>query len=346
MRAAGMELLYHVNDMAVVGFTETFRHFRFFYRVWHDLNRTMEQRRPDLVILIDYPGFNLKVARWAWRRKLKVLYYIVPQVWAWGAGRLSKMRRWIDHAAVIFAFEAPLLLAAGIPTTFVGHPLLEGLKVILPREDFLRKLGLRRDGSILGLLPGSRQGEVRRLLPEMLRTAEQVRRRVGPLRILVACAPTVPPPVYGEILGGREDITLVSEGTYEVMKYSDALLVASGTATLEAACFETPMVVVYKVSTPSYFIAKRLVTIPNIALVNVVAGKRIVPEFVQEDFTAARVTPVLQRLLTDRVARQTMVSELSGVRQKLGSPGASQRAAALALRIIQNAAWTTRPRLR
>lgn len=331
MRAAGMELLYHINDMAILGFTEVLKHLPFIRRVMRGLVQQARQRRPDVVILIDYPGFNLRLAKKLRQEKLKILYYIAPQVWAWGAGRAQKMKKLIDQMAVVFDFEVPIFQRKGIPTEFVGHPLLEGLQPETRTEDFFAKYGLDSRLPLLGLLPGSRVQEVERLLPDMLQTARLLKKQMPHLQVALAMAPTVERHVYQKFLRDEKGIVPIERGTYEVMRDSRACIVASGTATLETACFATPMAVVYRVSKLSYLIGKRLVKLPHIGLVNIVAGKQIVPEFIQQEFRPEKVAAAIAPLIEETEQRRRMQSALQVVREKLGTPGASERTAQLAL---------------
>jgi lipid-A-disaccharide synthase len=337
MAAAGMELLFHVRDMAVVGFTEILRRLRFFRRVMKTLEREAARRKPDVVILIDYPGFNLRFAARLHRnceQPPKILYYIAPQVWAWGAERIPKMARLVDQMAVVFPFEAPLFQSAGIPTEFVGHPLLEGLRPKLTPEAFFSRYQLDVESPLLGLLPGSRREEITRLLPDMLATATLVRQFIPDLQIAVAMAPNLPEDFYRARVQD-DGVRLVSNSTYEVMRDSRACLVCSGTATLETACFKTPLIVVYRISRLSYEIGKRVVKMPYIGLVNVVAGRQIAPEFIQNDFKPDRVAPVLAKMIQDRDHHAEMKQALAEVRSKLGAPGASRRTAELALQLCE-----------
>jgi lipid-A-disaccharide synthase len=337
MAAAGMKLLFHVRDTAVVGFTEVLRHLRFFRHVMRTLEREVVRRQPAVVILIDYPGFNLRFAerlRARYENPPKILYYIAPQVWAWGAKRIPKMARLIDQMAVVFPFEAPLFQSGGIPTEFVGHPLLEGLRPKLTTADFFSRYELHCEQPLLGLLPGSRHEEIARLLPDMLATAKLLRESIPRLQIAVAAAPNLPEAFYREAVND-DDVRLVQNATYEVMRDSRACLVCSGTATLETACFGTPLIVVYRISRLSYEIGKRMVKLPYIGLVNVVAGRKIAPEFIQTDFTPERVVPVLARMIQDDNYHAEVKNALTEVRSKLGAPGASHRTAELALQLSE-----------
>lgn len=331
MREAGQEQLYTTRQMAVIGFTEVIKHLPFFWKVFRRLEFECRRRKPACAILVDYPGFNLRLARRLKRLGVPVLYYIAPQVWAWGANRIPKMARWIDHMAVVFPFEVSLFENAGIPTTFVGHPLLEGLAPEVSESEFRRQHGLV-DAPILGLLPGSRKQEVETLLPDMLRAAAILKKRDESLRVLVSRAAGVPHPLYKELVQSLlPEALIVANQTYSLMRYSQACLVASGTATLETACFATPMVIVYRVSELSYRIGRRLVRLDCIGLANIVAGERVVPELIQHDFTPARAAEALRRLLYDAAHAEAIRRKLRTVREKLGEPGASRKVAELAL---------------
>lgn len=339
MSRAGMELLFHIRDMAVVGFTEVIRHLPFLRRVMRTLEEEIAARKPSVAILIDYPGFNLRLAERLRDRGIKTLFYIAPQVWAWGAGRIPKMARLLDEMAVVFPFEVELFEKAGLPTTFVGHPLLEGLKPQLSRADFFHRFALEEGRPLLGLLPGSREHEIARLLPEMIATAQLLKTRLPQLQIGIAQAPTLPRSSYQQHLADPT-IQLIDNATYELMAGSTACLVCSGTATLETACFGTPLVIVYRISRLSYEIGKRLVKLPHIGLANVVAGRKIAPEFVQDAFTPEAAAEALQSLLNDPTTRNRMSAELIQVRERLGTPGASERTAKIALRLAGVAAET------
>jgi lipid-A-disaccharide synthase len=375
MARAGMELLFHIRDMAVVGFTEVIRRLPFLRRAMRTLEHEVEKRKPRAAILIDYPGFNLRLAKRLRRRGVKTLFYIAPQVWAWGASRIPKMAAVLDEMAVVFPFEVELFAQAGLATTFVGHPLLEGLTPRLSRKDFFQRFAFAEERPLLGLLPGSRTHEIERLLPDMIATARLLQTRLPHLQIGVAQAPALPRELYERHLITRknvratawpwhqknsrahsepepknlgstevgtftnhgeainDEIKLIDNATYELMRESTACLVCSGTATLETACLGTPLVIVYRISKLSYEIGKRLVKLPHIGLVNVVAGRKIAPELVQNDFTPEAAAEALRPYLQDRIARERASQELIAVREQLGTPGASVRTAEIALRL-------------
>ncbi len=335
MRDLGVKLFYHISEMSVLGFVDVLKQIRFFKRVYRELVAVMENDQPDLLILIDYPGLNLKLAKAARERGIKVLYYIAPQVWAWGAGRVKKMAKWVDKMAVIIPFEEKLYCDAGIDATFVGHPLLEVVKPGLGKDEFLNQHGLDSTKKTIGLLPGSRHLEVKRLLPEMLRAVEKLRSDYPTVQAIIGQADTVDESDYKDILAPFLSVKLVKNNTYNIMKHSDLLLVASGTATLESALFTTPLIIVYKVDPISYFIGRQLVKIDSIGLVNVIAEKKIVPEFIQGQFRAANIVPEMKKLLFEKDDREKMIGELHQIRKKLGEPGASAQAANMAVEMMR-----------
>ena len=333
MRAAGMETFFDISQTAILGFTEVVKHLPFVLKMFRKMKSLVRERRPQLIIPIDYPGFNLRFARFAHSRGIPVLYYISPQVWAWGRGRVRKIARTVDHMAVIFRFEEEFYRQRGVPATFVGHPLLESLRVGLSREEFFSRFGLEPARPLLGLLPGSRVQEVRRLLPEMLHTADWVSERLPGVQIAVSRAPQVPEEVYRTVPGSGR-VRLVSD-TYSLMAHATALIVASGTATVEAAIIGTPFAVVYRVSPLSYWLGKRLVRVDHIAMANIVAGRRLVPEFVQNEFAAGRVGPAVLQWFQDAESREKMRRQLAALKEKLGAPEASRKVARLAVEMMR-----------
>jgi lipid-A-disaccharide synthase len=331
MKNQGVRLLYHINEMSVLGFWDVMKRFAFFRGVYRNLVSAMDESQPDLLILIDYPGMNLKLARAAKEQGIKVFYYIAPQVWAWGANRIQKMVRLVDKMAVIIPFEEKMFQQAGIDAKFVGHPLLETVNSKIGRDEFFQKHGLNLDQKVVGLLPGSRILEVKRLLPEMLQTVRQLQKSHPEIQTIISKADSVALNIYQEILQNNNQVKLVDNSTYEIMKHSDLLIVASGTATLESALFNTPLIVVYKVDPISYLIGKQLVKIDTIGLVNVIAERKIVPEFIQHQFRKDRMLPEIEKLLFDKNQRAAVINNLKKIKKKLGIPGASTRSAELAL---------------
>ena len=328
MAQEGAELLRHVDEMAVMGFVEVARRLPFVRKVLREIEKGLDERRPDLVILIDYPGFNLRVAKMAKARAVPVLYYIAPQVWAWGASRLAKIAETVTRMAVILPFEEPLFRRFGIEAKFVGHPLLDRVEMRRSRAEFFREVALEEGRPLIGLLPGSRPQEVERVFPAMLEAVEKMRAQGVAVQAVVGAAPSIAPEVWEEAMqrvGGRAK--RIEGATYEVMGYSDLLLVTSGTATLEAAILGTPMVIVYRAAFLSYVIGRALVKIPYIGLPNIIAGRKIVPELIQREAHTDRIADQALEILRDAEKRQAMREGLAEVRAKLGEKGASDRVA-------------------
>lgn len=326
MRAAGMEIIYHIAGLSFMGFLEVVRNLRSVRRVEKTMEAILQSRRPDVVVLIDYPGFNLRFARRAKAHGIPVLYYISPQVWAWHRSRVKRMKGVVDRMKVVFPFEVDLYRQEGIDVEFVGHPLAERIGSSVSRAEFCRAHGFREDGRIVGLFPGSREQEIRNIFPVMIRTAANLVRDPG-VQVGVGVAANLGPAILRKYLRADAPVTLVEHATYDLMCHADAAIVTSGTATLETGWFGTPMAVVYRTSAATFFIGKLLVKVPWIGLVNIVAGKKVVPEFVQHDLTADRLGEAMRRILGDHDFAQNMKAELSTIKEKLGGPGASSRVA-------------------
>lgn len=328
MKKAGVETVFHAREMAFLGFFEVLKHFPFIRRVFRTLSGLADTRKPDCCVLIDYPGFNLRFADRMHKRGIPVFYYISPQVWAWGKGRVKKMARCIDRIAVIFPFEADIYQKAGIPVRYVGHPLQDRVKAAMAKKDFFRGLGLDPKKPTVGLLPGSRGQEVRKLLPEMVGAYRKLAETIPGLQGLIGLAPTLSMSDVSPYAQETDPSLRIVDGrTYETMAHSDAVMVASGTATLETALFGTPMVILYKMAPLSYCLGKWLVKIESIGLVNIVAGKRVAPELLQRQANAERISESIRPLILDPKTNARVRNELKIVGEKLGKGGASARAA-------------------
>ena len=325
MKQQGMELVYHVNELGFMGFVEVLRHIPVIRSVQRTLETLLKLRKPDVVLLIDYPGFNLRFAKIARKHGIRVVYYISPQVWAWHRSRVKAMKGIVDKMLVIFPFEVELYRKEGVDVEFVGHPLLEVLKSDLDRAGFFKRYSLDPSKRLLGVLPGSRVQEIEKIFPEMLKASKEIAARLD-MEVAVAVAPTLEER-YFRTLYPVEGVHLIRGATYEVMAHADFALVTSGTATLETALFETPMVVVYRTSWLTYLLGRLLIQVENIGLVNIVAGKKIVPECIQQSATASNLVREALRLLNDDAALESTRRELSLIRQKLGKTGASRRVA-------------------
>ncbi|HEX7574343.1 MAG TPA: lipid-A-disaccharide synthase [Bacteroidota bacterium] len=326
MRREGMELIRDIADLGFMGFVEVVRNLGTIRDLKRMLIGELERRRPDVVVLIDYPGFNLRFAREAKSRGIPVLYYISPQVWAWHRGRVKKMRSLVDRMKVVFPFEVDIYRNEGIDVEFVGHPLAEHIGTSCTRAEFFRRNGLDPSKKLLGLFPGSRRQEIERILPVISRAAELL---CGgrDLQVAIGVAPNLGKEFVGRFTDAGSRAVMVEDGTYDLMAYADAAIVTSGTATLETGWFGTPMAVVYRTSPLTYFIGRLLVDVRSIGLVNIVAGKSIVPEFIQGAMTAGNLSKAVGRFLDDESLAASVRRELSVIREKLGGPGASERVA-------------------
>lgn len=325
MRAAGVELLEDAEQMAVMGFVEVLRKVPHHWALLRRLERRLASGNVALLVTIDYPGFNMKVAEAARRHGVPVLYYITPQVWAWGANRLPRLGRLITKAAVILPFEEALLRQHGIDATFVGHPLLDRAQSLPSQEEAKRELGLAPDARVLALFPGSRSQEIHRHLGDFVATGRLLEARFPGLEVVVSVAPTV------QLDAARCPYRQVHGASFTVLRAADAALCKSGTTTLEAAVAGCPLVVAYRTSGWTYAIARRAVKIPFIGLVNVVAGRAVAREFVQDALVPADVAAALGPLLDPTSpARAAQRVALGEVRHLLGEPGAAERVATMA----------------
>lgn len=337
MKREGVELIFHVDKLAFMGFFEVLKNLGFVRRVMKSMVSEAEERKPDLAVLIDYPGFNLRFASRLKNLGIPVVYYISPQVWAWGGNRVKKMQGLIDKMVVILPFEKEIYDRFDIDCEFVGHPFLDVVRPVLSLEDFRRKFDLRKNQTTVGLLPGSRRQEVEKILPIMLESCKSLQTRAKSLKVLLGLAATVSKDDIQNLQNAAGlPVEIVENLTYDLMKHADLLLIASGSATLECAILGTPFMVLYKTSLWTYLVAKSLVSIPNIALANVVAGKRIVPEFIQSRAVPTRIAEEMYEILSERERYRTIQNELGKVKEKLGQAGASGRAADIVMQVLES----------
>jgi len=333
MISAGLETSFHSDEFSVMGFAEVVRHIPRLRRAMGSLVREVVERGTRLAVLMDYPGFNLILAGRLRDEGVRVLYYISPQVWAWGEGRVRKISQRVDRMAVILPFEVDFYRERGVDVEFVGHPILE--------EPWVGGIEGPRTGlghpPVLGLLPGSRRQEVLRNLPEMLGAARLLRREIGGLSVSLGLARGLDEQLVRRLLADDLEGTEIvpPDDVHGLMARATALLIASGTATLEAACAGAPMVITYRTSPLSYAVARALVRIPHIGLVNVIAGEEVVPELIQGDATAERLAEGVKPFLTDARLAAATSKRLFDVRRALGSPGASRRVAGMALSMLE-----------
>lgn len=331
MKAAGVDLYEDLTKIAVVGFWEVLKHYQTFKKTFNLILSKIGEIKPFAVILVDYPGFNLRLAAVVKKKypDIKIIYYISPQVWAWKASRVKLIKRCVDKMLVLFAFEKDFYARFGMDVTFVGHPLVDEIKVSASRKEFLEALGLEEHQLTIALLPGSRTKEVETLLPLMLEAARLLNKELARVQFFVVRAPSIDKKFIDKYLEQFSHLAIktLEDRHYDAIHASDAVLVASGTATLETAILQTPMVVIYKTSFITWLLVKLFIKIPYIGLVNVVAGKRVVAECLQYAATPKNILNELKNILLNEARVESIKKELAKVKESLGSPGASRRAA-------------------
>ena len=329
MATAGVKLLQDSSEVAVVGIWEVLRHLPAIRRAKVLMERALDRERPDLLIPIDFPDFNLRLADSAKRAGVPVVYFVSPQIWAWRQGRVRKIRSLVRRMLVLFPFETEFYEAAGVPVTYVGHPVVDRGEGGVAAEQLRARAGLDAEKDVVALLPGSRREEVERLFPRMLGAAELLRRSRPGLQFLVPLAPGLPRELCEKMVqaSGLGNIRLHSGDFPDILRVCAAGVVASGTASLEAAVAGLPMVVVYRVSPLSYAVGRALIRVENIALPNLVAGRRVVPELIQGQCNAGGIAEALARYLDEPAEADRVRRELGAIRQKLGGPAVFDRAA-------------------
>lgn len=335
MQRAGAEILVDSAEMAVVGLVEVLANYRFLKGVLDRMRQELRVRRPDLLILVDYPDFNLRLAETAQELGIKVLFYISPQVWAWRRKRVYRIKKLVDMMAVVFPFESAFYEEAGVPVRFVGHPLVDEVDSAVDQQGARQAFGLETGRPVLGLFPGSRRSEIKRLLPILLTTAERIRQQRPDVQFILPRASTVSEAFIAPYLAKAQiPLTVIPGRAHDVMRACDAIVCASGTVTLEIALMKVPMVVIYRISPLSYQILSRMVKLDHIALCNIVAGERVVPELIQHEATPARISEQALQLLNDSDLAAQMRQAMETVQRNLGEGGASHNVARLALEML------------
>ena len=339
-QVAGAQLKNWIGDAAILGLWEVLRNYGYFREEFRQTLTEIQENKPDVIVLIDYPGFNLRLAR-ALRKQAhtqKTIYYISPQVWAWNHGRIKKMARFIDLVLCIFPFEADLYAASGLRAVFVGHPMIERLET--------QKIDTHRDQNLIGLFPGSRSREVRKIFPVMIEAARQLLQLKPTLRFQIAAASgelarEMSGMLRAKQLADCESIEIAVGQTAAIMQRAFVGIVASGSATLEAAYFGMPFVLIYKVAWPTYVAARLVVNVDFLGMPNLLAAKEVVPEFIQHEAKPDAIVKAVRLLMEDSPARDRMISDFDAITSKLGGTGASERAAQAILEELQTGAPST-----
>jgi lipid-A-disaccharide synthase len=336
MREVGVDVIFENEEIAVTGFSEVLSKALKIIKAYHHVKDTFQSFSADRLILLDFPDFNLRVARAARNRGIPVLYYISPQVWAWRKGRIRQIQSLVEKIMVILPFEASLYGEKGI---FVGHPLLDVVRPCLSPQEVLEKYSLKSGAPLVALLPGSRKNEVQQLLPVLMDAAHLIQEKIPDIQYILPLAPTISEEVVRPMLqNAKVPVHLIKDRTYDVLSLANFAIVASGTATLETAILGIPMLIVYKISRLSYFLAKRLIRVPHIGLINMVAGEEIVPELIQEKVTPGRVMEEALGFLQNRDRSEQVSEKLKAAVTKLGDPGASARAARVVQQCVEERA--------
>ncbi|HEY8036328.1 MAG TPA: lipid-A-disaccharide synthase [Methylobacter sp.] len=335
MAQAGIDIRYDSANIAVIGVVEVIKHYAEIRRALKLMQQLVATERPDLLVCVDYKEFNFKLARYAKQQGIKVLFYVSPQVWAWRPGRVKAYGKVIDMMAVIFPFETAYYDAENVPVRYVGHPSVDKVHAQFGKDEDLARFGLDQNKPIVGLLPGSRANEIKRMLPVMLAAAEKVLAGLPSCQFILPQADSISDALLEEyITQSPLTITVIKNQPYDVIQCCDAVMTTSGTATLEIALLTVPMVIAYKLSTLTYWLGKWLVNTPFIGLPNIVSGKGVIKELIQHDATAENLSAEVMRILTDKAYSDQMRENLNQVKQQLGQGGGSKNMAQLALEML------------
>lgn len=334
MRTAGVNTFFDINDLAVMGFVEPLLRLPHIYKVYKTLCNKLKQHKPKVIILVDYPGFNLKLAAAAKKMGIKVLFYISPQIWAWRQNRIHKIARLIDYMAVVFPFEVDIYQKHHVPVSYVGHPLVKKLAQQIPTATAKQQLGFTENQRIVTLMPGSRLSEVSQLLPIMLQAVERLTQTFDDLQFVLPRASTIDNDKIASYLNDKQLPLMVTDNSWVALCAADAVISASGTATLETALLQKPMVVIYKVGKLTAFIAKRVIKIPYISLCNIVAGKKIVQELLQEEANATQISNEIAKILQDSNYRHIMLKNLADIRKNFSDKDAAKEVGTIALQLM------------
>jgi len=337
MESQGMNLIYHINKMAFLGFTEVVKHIPFIKKVQKELVSISLENNIKTAVLIDYPGFNLNVAEKFKNIGMKIIYYVSPQLWAWGAGRMEKIKHLVDKMVVVFPFEEDLYRKNDVNVEFVGHPLIERINEynFLSREELINKFDLDDKNEILLLLPGSRKHEVAKIFPSMIIAAQKLAKEFD-LQVVTACSSNIDEKVFYE-LAGSSNFKVVKGFTYDLMKHAKFGIIKSGTSTLEASYFDLPMIIVYKTSFITYQIMKKLIKVNRIGMANIILDENVVPELIQGNASEENIFKAGKKILSNENYYSSIKQKLSKIKNKLGSTGASARRSKIILELMNEA---------
>jgi lipid-A-disaccharide synthase len=334
MKSEGMEILYHTDQMAFLGFVEVIKHLPFIRKVQKKLIDVIRMEEINCVVLIDYPGFNLSIAKKLKPLGVKIIYYVSPQIWAWAKGRVKKVRKLVDKMLVVFPFELEFYRIENVKVEYVGHPLVERINQykFLSRDEFFSKFNLEREKEILLVMPGSRKHEVKEIFPDVIKAANKLVKNFN-LQVVVARSKNIDEKYFQQESGSESFIT-IEDHNYELMKYSRFGIIKSGTSTLEAGYFALPMIVVYKTNQLTYLIGKQLVKLDRIGMVNILLNEMVVPELIQNEANSVNIFNTASKILSDNQVYEKVKLKLEKVKEKLGGDGASAKAANSILEIL------------
>jgi lipid-A-disaccharide synthase len=336
MREVGVTTLVDSADMAVMGLVEVFKHFGVISSAFLKLKKILLENPPDLLILIDYPGFNLRLANVAKKAGVKVLYYISPKVWAWKAGRVKTIAATVSHMAVIFPFEVPLYEKAGVLVSFVGHPILDMVDVSVGRNEAALSFNLDPARRIVGLFPGSRKSEIERMLPTIISSAVLLKQQFPDVQFVLPLASTLKnSDILPQLAASGITVAITHDHIHDLIRACDAIISVSGTVTLEIALIGTPMVIIYKLAPLTYALAKRLVKVKHIGLCNIVAGETVIQELIQDEASPEKIAVEINSILNNQEYGAIMINKLAEIRSKLGCGGASQNVAKLIISMME-----------
>ena len=348
-KASGVDIIFNISKLAIIGLTEVLKNIFTVGKAYTTLLKRIDSEKPDVAILVDYPGFNLRLAKALKKRSIPVIYYISPQVWAWGASRIEVIKKYVDKMIVFFKFEEELYKKHGINAEFVGHPLLDTVKVTSSKEEFFKRHGLAEGKVTIAILPGSRKTELRYLLKSMAGAAGILSKKIPDAQFVIARFKGLDLKLYNDFIkqgqsqltrnrhGGTVPVSIkiVEDDIHNLLSSSDLAIIASGTATLEATIIGSPFIIVYKINLISYIASQIVRKIPFIGLANIIAGKELVPELLQYDVTPEKIASKALEILNDSAGMSRTKEALSAVKSSLGKPGASERAADAVIRFIQ-----------